>query len=765
MAPGESAPPCEWAHLVESGIRNGLLVLVAAQAGVSAFVAQAFVDFARPAGRAAALLLATSVACMVTVAWTGRGRRLGCVLVTALTIAGVAAGAHATIRSPELADTWWPTLLLIATGTFLTLTWPRRGWMLGVVLLVAHVVTRAHTWTANPVLPGLTRGRELWAGTGQLAALSASAWIAGALCRRVAADVSSAHALAEAARRASLVSAAERLHQAEADRIVHDEVVHTLRALTLAGETISLDDARVAARDLKRRLAGESVGPSPPPRLDPDLRDFLASLNGLSPSGSLAVTFRGPRELPLFPRVRAALSAATREALRNAALHSGVEVATVDLSVRNLAVQIEVRDQGRGFVPAITEGRGLSHSVVGRLEDVGGHAEIISAPGAGTRVRLTWSPVPRHRPSVLGGGAVNAMFPSLAMIAATPLALGLWLPAFVARDVAHPGIVAFTSVLVVLAGLTLARGAGTRLVTGAESAAVIAVAWTATAVNALALPHDGGHGRLLWIPGVAASLASMLSIFRPLREAVVCGVGVSVIGMVLCWQAIPDSAAWPAYLAPVMTPLITVVLAIVVRRTGDGMAWDILRTQRESAELALDPSGTADVRRRVARRIALQRAELDSLVDAILQPACELDRIRPRAALLEQRFREDLMFAENGRLRPAIEGLRERGWAVRVRVADGLPAAVDGEAAAAISLFGTAPPGGIIDISALGQSVPGDPSPWRLGLLVRPHAGAAAVDDLEDRGWLLARLPGAIRLNRSVTPASPTSSNAVTGGA
>ena len=69
-----------------------------------------------------------------------------------------------------------------------------------------------------------------------------------------------------------------------------------------------------------------------------------------------------------------------------------MEVATVDLSVRNLAVQIEVRDQGRGFVPAITEGRGLSHSVVGRLEDVGGHAEIISAPGAGTRVRLTWSP-------------------------------------------------------------------------------------------------------------------------------------------------------------------------------------------------------------------------------------------------------------------------------------------------------------------------------------------------------------------------------------
>ena len=190
----------------ESGIRNGLLVLGPPRpASRHSSHGLRRLRQARRGGCGAPA--GPSVACMVTVAWTGRGRRLGCVLVTALTSpasqreptprSGHRAGGHVVADPAADRHRNLPDLDLAA------------AWLdARVVLLVAHVVTRAHTWTANPVLPGLTRGRELWAGTGQLAALSRLP--RGSPAHSVAAsaaDVSSAHALAEAARRASLVSA------------------------------------------------------------------------------------------------------------------------------------------------------------------------------------------------------------------------------------------------------------------------------------------------------------------------------------------------------------------------------------------------------------------------------------------------------------------------------------------------------------------------------------------------------------------------------
>ncbi len=733
------------------------MVLVAGQAGVVALLARRFVDFSSPAGLSAAVLLAGAVGTMIGVAWTGRARRFGSAVVTVLVAAGLAFGGQATARSPALADTWWPTLLLIGTGAFLALTWPRRGWMLALVILAAHIVVRWHTWTGNPRLPGLTRASELWAGSGQLVALAMSGWLAGVLCRRAATEVSAAHALAETSRSEALLAEAERMREAEVDRIVHDEVVHTLRALALAGETISLADARTAARELEDRLS-TGTGSTPAPETDAENTHFLGSLRRLSPTGRLTVTHRGPRELPLPPRVRAAISAATREALRNVAQHSGAESATVETSVRELRVRVEIRDQGRGFVPDATERRGLSKSVVERLEDVGGRAEISSAPGEGTRVRLTWSPVPSHDPTVLGGGAVNALFPSLALIAAAPLALGLWFPLFVGRDVTHPWLVAGASVLVSIVGLVTMRGAGVRPVGRVESATVTAIAWVATIVNGLALPHDGGHSRLLWIPGAAAALASLLAILRPLWEAVTCGVGISVLAAVLSWRATRSTANWSLYLAPIMAPLITITLSVVVRRTGERMAWNILRAQRASTDVAVDHVAADDVHQRVERRLARHRVELESLLHQVQDPACDTGVLRSQAAALEQSFREDLMLGDGGCLRGAVAGLRSRGWSVRVRIAADLPGRLDAEVATAVATLGQAPPGGVVDLTALG----GD-DVWRLGLMIRPGADSATIATLHEAGWASAGLPGAIRCHRTVPTPTEASSNAATG--
>jgi signal transduction histidine kinase len=86
----------------------------------------------------------------------------------------------------------------------------------------------------------------------------------------------------------------------------------------------------------------------------------------------------------------AAVVAATREAVVNAAKHSGVTAVDVYCEVEPDQVTVFVRDRGRGFDPAtVPEDRhGLSGSVHGRMERHGGVAVVRSSAGEGTEVRL-----------------------------------------------------------------------------------------------------------------------------------------------------------------------------------------------------------------------------------------------------------------------------------------------------------------------------------------------------------------------------------------
>ena len=86
----------------------------------------------------------------------------------------------------------------------------------------------------------------------------------------------------------------------------------------------------------------------------------------------------------------AALGAATREALVNAAKHSGATAVDLYTEVTPDRVSVYVRDRGKGFDPAQVpeDRRGLRDSVIGRLARLGGTADIRSAPGEGTEVEL-----------------------------------------------------------------------------------------------------------------------------------------------------------------------------------------------------------------------------------------------------------------------------------------------------------------------------------------------------------------------------------------
>jgi signal transduction histidine kinase len=106
--------------------------------------------------------------------------------------------------------------------------------------------------------------------------------------------------------------------------------------------------------------------------------------------------------VPLPSAAAGALGGAVAAALDNVRQHAGAEArAWVLVEDTGATVRVSIRDDGTGFgdgrlAEAKSAGRlGVSHSIVGRLREVGGTAWVTSAPGQGTEVELA---VPRTGP-------------------------------------------------------------------------------------------------------------------------------------------------------------------------------------------------------------------------------------------------------------------------------------------------------------------------------------------------------------------------------
>lgn len=83
-----------------------------------------------------------------------------------------------------------------------------------------------------------------------------------------------------------------------------------------------------------------------------------------------------------------ALVEAAREAMANAARHSGSPTIDLFAEVTPRGVTVNVRDRGSGFDPGSVASGGVADSIVRRIQEVGGEAHIKTAPGSGTDVNL-----------------------------------------------------------------------------------------------------------------------------------------------------------------------------------------------------------------------------------------------------------------------------------------------------------------------------------------------------------------------------------------
>ena len=122
----------------------------------------------------------------------------------------------------------------------------------------------------------------------------------------------------------------------------------------------------------------------------------------LGPRHGLTIDVQGPEALELSGRAETQLFGIGREALANVVKHAGASRVWVRVEARPGRVLVEIRDDGRGFDPAIHHpGHFGLQSMQSRAEELGGLLAIWSMPGQGAVVRVE-APAATNGPSDAG---------------------------------------------------------------------------------------------------------------------------------------------------------------------------------------------------------------------------------------------------------------------------------------------------------------------------------------------------------------------------
>jgi len=228
---------------------------------------------------------------------------------------------------------------------------------------------------------------------------TAGVGVVSSLLRRSATQLRAATANELAAR-----EAAARLAERDSlGRTIHDSVLQSLTMVHKRGRELAAA-ASVPGSELAAlaELAGAQ---------EAALRDLLVRPVQLTPGAGtslrarlqssaaavrneLDVTLSAVEDAVLPASTVDQLAAAVEQALVNVIAHAGTRRVWVFVDVTDTGLVISVRDDGCGFVfdPAALRrsGRmGLSSSIIGRIEDLGGAVGIQSQPGRGTEIEMS----------------------------------------------------------------------------------------------------------------------------------------------------------------------------------------------------------------------------------------------------------------------------------------------------------------------------------------------------------------------------------------
>lgn len=198
------------------------------------------------------------------------------------------------------------------------------------------------------------------------------------------------------AERAARIRSQER---AEVAALMHDSVLHTL-TLIQRNSADGVEVARLARAQERELRAWLYEGGPRPGSAGPEPETFgqaiKAAIAEVEDRHSVQIEVVTVGEAPLDDRLTACIAAA-REAAVNAAKYAKGAPISVYAEVetqgdRTVGAEVFVRDRGPGFdLDTVAEDRmGIRESIIGRMKRFGGKADIRTAPGEGTEVRIGW---------------------------------------------------------------------------------------------------------------------------------------------------------------------------------------------------------------------------------------------------------------------------------------------------------------------------------------------------------------------------------------
>jgi signal transduction histidine kinase len=490
----------------------------------------------RPGSLAASLLLSGLLVRQALLAFRRPPSQRDLNLLAAATVILVLATQILAVpRSPFLEQEAY--VMVVPTATAWAV-WARR-FVIPVPLLLMILGT-------GPWQPGRSLAVE------QAVAAGPTVIVAGVAVRFMRASARQAdHAADRLSRQLAAQDAALAAEEAErrAANSVHDDVLSVLRAVAVTEQplpwSVLVAKAELAQAALARRVRPRQRGPVD---LGSELRRQAQQV-----TPELALRWRVGRDLAVPAAQAEALCGAAGEVLRNVAAHAGVRAATVTVRGDGSGgAQVTISDDGAGFDPAQVGplSRGLRDSVRGRLRDAGGNAEVISSPGQGTTVTLTW------RPGGQSGAAVVDPLEWARRLAPSPqlIFVSFMLPVLLAgllllglrwQDQRWPAAAAAVSAglagLAVVCARCLSQVRMTRRVAVSLTAAVTALA----AVGSLAVAPGTTDPFAFWVSGNTGIVIAAVYFIRgpvPGLIALALDLAALTVGVLACGGALPIGA-------------------------------------------------------------------------------------------------------------------------------------------------------------------------------------------------------------------------------
>ena len=277
---------------------------------------------------------------------------------------GWAYGAGHAFSNSQSLGSIWPLAAVLGIGLAAGTGWGgAAGALLGVARLGATLANGVRNFDGGQVLSLINTGVFYV--------------VAGAVAGYVM------HLLRRAEREISASRAREEL-----GRNLHDGVLQTLAIVQRRSTDAGLVRlAREQDRDLRRYLFGDG-------RLSAQSDGLAEALRYVAARFEDAFGVRAevlvPFDLPTLIDVQVeCMSRAVSEALTNAGKHARPEHLTVFVEADDGGVFCSVKDDGVGFDTAIVQpGIGISRSIIERMQEAGGRADVRSIPGQGTEVCL-----------------------------------------------------------------------------------------------------------------------------------------------------------------------------------------------------------------------------------------------------------------------------------------------------------------------------------------------------------------------------------------